>query len=348
MDIILIFIFAVISIGLVKGSCPSTCTCDEVSSGSRIFCNLTYLGRIPALPNDTSHLYLNENNISDIEEHAFGNLTSLTLLALSGNPLNCDCSIFAFWSWLIERSTIGTTAKCSNGTLVTSLQSAVLDTCHPDNCQCFNGGKCVAMGYELICDCIGQWTGTFCQESQCTSYDCGFGDCYIEPVNGTAQCLCGDRYVNYCPVNDNRHNNMKKFQRCKMDIMSIDICVLFFFAVVSIGVVKGTCPSTCSCVDDSSGSKINCSSKYLERIPPLTNNTYFLELGFNNITEIDIQFCKEMPQLHTIYINNNLITKVPVNTFVDCEQLYRIDLQYNKIRSIESNTFVNMTNLFYL
>ncbi|VDI13830.1 Hypothetical predicted protein, partial [Mytilus galloprovincialis] len=150
------------------------------------------------------YLYLDGNNISDIEEHAFGKLTSLTLLHLLGNPLNCDCSIFAFWSWLIERSSIydiGSTATCSNGTLVKSLQSAsaVLDTCRPDNCQCFNSGKCVAMGYELICDCLGQWTGTFCQDSQCTSYNCGFGDCYIEPVNGTAQCLCADRYVNYCP-----------------------------------------------------------------------------------------------------------------------------------------------------
>ncbi|CAG2203632.1 unnamed protein product [Mytilus edulis] len=137
------------------------------------------------------YLYLHGNNISDIEEHAFGNLTSLTLLELSGNPLNCDCR---------------TTAKCSNGTLVTSLQSAALEACHPDNClQCFNGGKCVAMGYTLICECIGQWTGKFCQESQCTSYDCGFGDCYIEPVNGTAQCLCDDRYVNFCPEEQEKY-----------------------------------------------------------------------------------------------------------------------------------------------
>ncbi|VDI69933.1 Hypothetical predicted protein [Mytilus galloprovincialis] len=146
------------------------------------------------------YIHLYGNNISHIEEHAFGNLTSLSTLDLTGNQLNCDCSIFPFWSWLIKRSSIGTSSKCSNGTLVTSLQPAVLETCHPDNCpQCFNGGKCGAMGYELICDCIGQWTGTFCQETQCTSYDCGFGDCYIDPVNGTAQCLCRDRYVNYCP-----------------------------------------------------------------------------------------------------------------------------------------------------
>ncbi|VDI82868.1 Hypothetical predicted protein [Mytilus galloprovincialis] len=205
MDIILIFVFAVICAGLVEGTCPSTCSCVDNSSGSHVNCNSKYLGRIPTLPNDTYHLnlhnnnistikafafmnlpslrnlnlnnnklrslvsytfinltnlnalylqsnkiqllerntfinmtkvfyiYLQGNNISDIEEHALGNLTSLTLLRLTANPLNCDCSIFAFWSWLIERSSkyyIGSSATCSNGTLVKSLQSAVLDTCH--------------------------------------------------------------------------------------------------------------------------------------------------------------------------------------------------------------------------
>ncbi|CAG2226775.1 PXDN [Mytilus edulis] len=319
MDIILIFVFAVICAGLVKGTCPSTCSCVDDSSGSHVNCYSKYLGRIPTLPKDTyyldlrynniteidvqlckempqlhtiyisfnliieipettfadceqlyridlqynkirsiesntfvnmtnlyqlylynnkirslvsytfinltnlyrlqlshneistiepftfmglpslQYLYLHNNKIRSLESNTFINMTKLYRLELSGNPLNCDCSIFPFWSWLIERSSIGTTAKCSNGTLVTSLQSAALETCHPDNCQCFNGGKCEAMGYELICDCIGQWTGRFCQDSQCTSFDCGFGDCYIEPVNGTAQCLCDDKYVNYCP-----------------------------------------------------------------------------------------------------------------------------------------------------
>ncbi|XP_052059146.1 slit homolog 1 protein-like isoform X8 [Mytilus californianus] len=156
---------------------------------SHTFINMTNL----------NYIDLSGNNITHIEDHAFVNLTSLSLLHLTDNPLNCDCSIFSFWLWLIERASIGTSAKCSNGTLVTSLQSAALETCNPDNCKCFNGGKCVAMGNELVCDCIGQWTGEFCQESQCITYECGFGDCYIEPVNGTAQCLCGERYVNYCP-----------------------------------------------------------------------------------------------------------------------------------------------------
>ncbi|CAG2195338.1 unnamed protein product [Mytilus edulis] len=144
-------------------------------------------------------LHLTRNNIRHIREQAFGYLPSLSQMVLAGNPLNCDCSIFPFWSWLIERSSIATNAQCSNGTLITSLQSPALDICNPDNCHCFNGGKCVANGNELACDCIGQWTGAFCQESPCISHDCGFGNCYIEPVNGTAQCLCDDRHVNFCP-----------------------------------------------------------------------------------------------------------------------------------------------------
>ncbi|VDI48135.1 Hypothetical predicted protein [Mytilus galloprovincialis] len=128
----------------------------------------------------------------------------------------------------------------------------------------------------------------------------------------------------------------------------MDIIIIFVFAVICAGLVEGTCPSTCSCGDDSSGSRINCYSKYLGYIPALPNDTYRLDLQYNNITEIDVQLCKEMPQLHTIYISYNLIIEIPKITFADCEQLYFIDLRNNKIRSIESNTFVNMTNLYEL
>ncbi|CAG2250829.1 unnamed protein product [Mytilus edulis] len=75
-------------------------------------------------------LYLNANNISHIKEHAFGNLPSLSILELNANPFKCDCSVIPFRSWLNERASIGTDAKCSDGTLVTSLHSAALETCN--------------------------------------------------------------------------------------------------------------------------------------------------------------------------------------------------------------------------
>ncbi|VDI31337.1 Hypothetical predicted protein, partial [Mytilus galloprovincialis] len=110
---------------------------------------------------------------------------------------------------------------------------------------------------------------------------------------------------------------------CKMIIMNMDIIPIFFFAVISTGLVKGSCPSTCSCDDVSSGSRIFCQSKYLGSIPALPYDTYHLDLQFNNITAIDVQFCKEMPHLQNLYISYNLITEIPEITFADCGQLYR-------------------------
>lgn len=56
---------------------------------------------------------------------------------LQSNPLNCDCTIYPFWSWLVVRpsteygfSCISCSATCSNGTLVTSLQVDALTKCN--------------------------------------------------------------------------------------------------------------------------------------------------------------------------------------------------------------------------
>ncbi|XP_076109587.1 uncharacterized protein LOC143078619 [Mytilus galloprovincialis] len=146
------------------------------------------------------YLHLSGNNISLIEENALGNLSQLSTLNLGSNPINCDCSVIPFWSWIIERPSIETSAQCSDGKLIISLRSSELDKCNPDNCKCFNGGKCVTSGDgKVVCDCIGEWTGEFCLESQCMTYDCGFGNCFVEPMNGTAQCVCDNKKPTYCP-----------------------------------------------------------------------------------------------------------------------------------------------------
>ncbi|VDI04118.1 Hypothetical predicted protein, partial [Mytilus galloprovincialis] len=73
---------------------------------------------------------LSRNNISLIEEHALGNFTETSTLNLDSNPINCDCSIIPFWSWIIQRASIGTSAKCSDGTYVISLRSSELEKCN--------------------------------------------------------------------------------------------------------------------------------------------------------------------------------------------------------------------------
>ncbi|CAC5356109.1 unnamed protein product [Mytilus coruscus] len=130
--------------------------------------------------------------------------------------------------------------------------------------------------------------------------------------------------------------------------MNEEITFLLFLVVINTGLVTGTCPSTCSCSSGSSGSNVNCYSKSLGHIPDLPSDTYIIDLRYNSITEIDIQFCKEMPQLLTLYISNNQISEIPVDTFVDCELLQTIYLHYNKIRSLESDTFINLTNVYQL
>jgi len=47
-------------------------------------------------------LELLDNEITTVEEYALNN-TSITMLSMAGNPLNCDCSLNYFQAWLIRR-----------------------------------------------------------------------------------------------------------------------------------------------------------------------------------------------------------------------------------------------------
>ncbi|CAG2234457.1 CD91 [Mytilus edulis] len=86
-----------------------------------------------------------------------------------------------------------------NGTAQCVCDNKQTTYCSTGNCQCLNGGKCVtSIDGQVVCECIGQWTGEFCQESQCMTYDCGLGNCFVEPINGTAQCVCDNKQTTYC------------------------------------------------------------------------------------------------------------------------------------------------------
>ncbi|VDI46708.1 leucine-rich repeat and fibronectin type-III domain-containing protein 5, partial [Mytilus galloprovincialis] len=131
--------------------------------------------------------------------------------------------------------------------------------------------------------------------------------------------------------------------------MKVGISVLVCLLVIDTGLVKGSCPSVCFCSDPYNAHVIDCRSRSLGNIPvDLLNDTLQFWLQENNITAIDVQFCKKMPQLHYLYINDNQISAIPVNTFVDCEQLYGIDLRNNNISTLESFTFMNLPRLSYL
>ncbi|CAG2250826.1 unnamed protein product [Mytilus edulis] len=210
MEFTLSVFVVVISIGLVNGSCPSMCSCSSQSSGLFVQCKFGSLERIPDTPNDTSlldlsynsiteidvqfckampqlqTLYLQQNQISEIPANAFVDCDVLATLLLNTNAIS-TIEPFTFMNLpnlisiylhsnkiqsLKKRASIGTSVRCSNGTMVISLRSSELDKCNPDNCKCFNSGKCMTRSNgHVVCECIGNWTGELCQESQCISYD---------------------------------------------------------------------------------------------------------------------------------------------------------------------------------
>ncbi|XP_063438494.1 protein slit-like [Mytilus trossulus] len=110
------------------------------------------------------HININDNQITTIERYAFVDTPSLYFMNLTSNPINCDCGVYPFWSWLNERKSINVEATCSNGTFITSLGSSELEKCNPDNCQCLNDGECVMTGSgSVTCNCTEPWTGEVCQ-----------------------------------------------------------------------------------------------------------------------------------------------------------------------------------------
>ncbi|CAG2226768.1 unnamed protein product [Mytilus edulis] len=90
--------------------------------------------------------------------------------------------------------------------------------------------------------------------------------------------------------------------------MKVAISVIFLL-VMNIGLVKGSCPSVCSCSSPYQELLVDCRSRSLGNIPAdLVNDTYNLDLNHNNITAIDVQFCKKMPQLKHLNLESNPLT----------------------------------------
>lgn len=130
--------------------------------------------------------------------------------------------------------------------------------------------------------------------------------------------------------------------------MTIDSQLLVLLVVISNGLGNASCPSMCSCSITLSGTHIRCYSRSLGTIPELPNDTYDINLNYNIITEIAVQFCKAVPLLHTLQLHTNQISEIKEHTFNDCKQLVNLILSKNLIRYIHPTAFRNLTSLAYL
>ena len=96
MQFLLTAIVAVILLVGVESSCPSVCNCTSnniidgfILKGDHVNCSSKGLDSIPTdLPNNTNYLWLQNNNISVIEDNAFNNISMLFTLDLHHNDIS--------------------------------------------------------------------------------------------------------------------------------------------------------------------------------------------------------------------------------------------------------------------
>ncbi|CAG2248300.1 unnamed protein product [Mytilus edulis] len=64
--------------------------------------------------------------------------------------------------------------------------------CVPDPCDsfyCANGATCkLGSDLEPMCQCLGDWNGTRCDENPCNDVMCTNGSCLVNVTTGTAEC----------------------------------------------------------------------------------------------------------------------------------------------------------------
>ncbi|XP_043934022.1 platelet glycoprotein IX [Protopterus annectens] len=85
-------------------SCPFPCTCTTMGlTDLKVVCSFGSLEEIPALPKNTTELYLEGNLLTRVLPGTFDSFTNLRKVNLSNNPWNCDCNIIYLKMWLQDQ-----------------------------------------------------------------------------------------------------------------------------------------------------------------------------------------------------------------------------------------------------
>ena len=135
-------------------------------------------------------LSLRNNPISFVSESAFVNLPKLTSLDLH---MYCGgCENIPFWRWLRKQTTTSVTCNDYDGKSLAILEPNNLTDCFRDPCYsnpCLSNGLCINDGKgSALCSCHGDWTGSQCQLSPCSTLVCYDGECYYNE-SGIAKCF---------------------------------------------------------------------------------------------------------------------------------------------------------------
>ncbi|XP_065927549.1 leucine-rich repeat-containing protein 3-like [Magallana gigas] len=110
------------------------------------------------------------------------------------------------------------------------------------------------------------------------------------------------------------------------------------------------CPAPCSCEPSSfyTGTSVTCDYKGLKEVPTgIPKDTCSLDLMGNQISMIDNNTFKGLPQLKKLYLERNQISRID-NTFKGLLQLKLLSLNRNQITTIVNNTFAGLSQLTQL
>ncbi|NWX22830.1 GPIX protein, partial [Aegotheles bennettii] len=86
--------------------CPPSCSCKSPveAEGLHVDCSSRKLREVPALPLNTTRLYLQNNSLTTVPPGALDSLSSLKEVKIFDNPWNCDCHILYLKLWLEDVS----------------------------------------------------------------------------------------------------------------------------------------------------------------------------------------------------------------------------------------------------
>ncbi|XP_074052163.1 platelet glycoprotein IX [Macrotis lagotis] len=118
-------------------ACPLPCDCQTLESfGLWVDCSNRELTTLPILPNNTRHLYLQNNSLNSIPAGTFDHLSYISKIDVTNNPWHCDCRILYLKLWLEDHAQdILNLTRCASPEIIATLSLSQLTGNELDGCR---------------------------------------------------------------------------------------------------------------------------------------------------------------------------------------------------------------------